>query len=180
MTCHSYRFTLKEGMHLGRPITGTFELVHNGAEPYPHFSHKAKRSGEVTITKSRNPDNSPRAGEWILNRPKTGPEDKGSRLTALFCLNPEWPGCFLGDSPDRLDVWLVQFDHDGKGLTIHVLPGRFQDRDALFAHWTEGNLDGVPEPTKEPRKALSVYNNVQPDTETETRNPARPALVHGV
>lgn len=72
-----------------------------------------------------------------------------SRLTGLFPLGADYPGCFVGgypkDGPEKdRDAFLVKWTPER--LTVYVFANFGHDKTVLVQAWKDGRLEGVESP----------------------------------
>jgi len=130
------------GKKKGFPIDSAFVMDLTGIPFRPLEATDERRGGARVFTINALPFPSSRVGTHVLGT------RLDTRLSGLFPLGSDYPGCFVGGYPkptegETKDVHglLVKWAH-GR-LTVWVFPDIGHDKTVLAQDWRDGNLDGL-------------------------------------
>ena len=137
---------LPDGRKAGLPLDSAFIMDIAGQPFQPLESLDERRGGVRVFTINKLPYPSSRNGTHALGT------RLDSRLSGLFPLGSDYPGCFVGGWPKpedgvKKDVHGLLVKWAPGRLTVWVFPDIGHDKTVLMQDWRDGNLDGV-EPAK--------------------------------
>ena len=133
-----------KGARKGQPLTSVNVVEMIAGVFYPPFVvPDERRRGALILGVNALPFPGPKTGTHSLSN------RADSRLTGLFPLGADFPGCYVGGYPkegpekDR-DAFLVKWTP--KRLTVCVFKGFGHDKTVLVQEWKDGKLEGVEPP----------------------------------
>lgn len=137
------------GKKKGFPLDSTFVMDLKGTPYRPLEVLDERRGGVKVICINALPFPGPRHGTHALGT------RVDSRLSGLFPLGSDFPGCFVGGYPKPTDGLVKDVDgllvkwSPGR-LIVYVFPSVGHDKSVLVQDWKDGNLEGVEPPNARP------------------------------
>lgn len=132
------------GAKKGKPLTSVNVVKVTAGAVYPPFEvPDERRGGAFVLGVNALPFPKPQGATHALSN------RTDSRLTGLFPLGVDYPGCFVGgypkDGPEKdRDAYLVRWTPES--LTVYVFASFGHDKTVLVQAWKDGHLEGVVPP----------------------------------